>query len=141
MSLDKKRKASIVFVLVGALIIGGVAMDKKEASAAEQVQMNMEKIDQSIQREIREHTDLSFSSNPYDYIQDSEYYDNVIELGVAALPELENMLKTSENNGLNEYIVAIAIEEISHADVNSILETRTDVAGKMRKSFLVNGQQ
>lgn len=101
MSLDKKRKASIVFVLVGALIIGGVAMDKKEASAAEQVQMNMEKIDQSIQREIREHTDLSFSSNPYDYIQDSEYYDNVIELGVAALPELENMLKTSENNGLN----------------------------------------
>ena len=80
MSLDKKRKASIVFVLVGALIIGGVAMDKKEASAAEQVQMNMEKIDQSIQREIREHTDLSFSSNPYDYIQDSEYYPESVNL-------------------------------------------------------------
>ena len=76
MSLDKKRKASIVFALVGALIIGGVAMDKKEASAAEQVQINMEKIDKSIQRETREHTDLSFISNPYDYIRDSEYYDN-----------------------------------------------------------------
>ena len=31
MSLDKKRKTSIVFALVGALVIGGVAMDKKEA--------------------------------------------------------------------------------------------------------------
>lgn len=135
MSLDKKRKASIVFALVGALIIGGVAMDKKEASAAEQVQINMEKIDKSIQREIREHTDLSFSSNPYDYIQDSEYYDNVIELGVAALPELENMLKTSENNGLNEYIVAIAIEEISHADVNSILENPDGCGWENAKEF------
>lgn len=76
MSLDKKRKTSIVFALVGALVIGGVAMDKKEASAAEQVQINMEKIDKSIQRETREHTDLSFISNPYDYIRDSEYYDN-----------------------------------------------------------------
>ena len=70
------KKAFIVFALAGVLIVGGVAMNKKEASVAEQVQINMEKIDKSIQRETREHTDLSFISNPYDYIRDSEYYDN-----------------------------------------------------------------
>lgn len=96
---------------------------------------NMEKIDKSIQREIREQTDLSFSSNPYDYIQNSEYYDNVVKLGVAALPELENMLKTSENNGLNEYIIAIAIEEISHADVNAILENPDGCGWENAKEF------
>lgn len=135
MSLIKKRRVLIVFALTGALIVGGAAMDKKEASAAEQVQINMEKIDKSIQREIREQTDLSFSSNPYDYIQNSEYYDNVVKLGVAALPELENMLKTSENNGLNEYIIAIAIEEISHADVNAILENPDGCGWENAKEF------
>ena len=43
MSLIKKRRVLIVFALTGALIVGGAAMDKKEASAAEQVQINMEK--------------------------------------------------------------------------------------------------
>lgn len=94
---------------------------------------------------VKEHPSLSranvnkvehtFSSNPYDYIQNSEYYDNVVKLGVAALPELENMLKTSENNGLNEYIIAIAIEEISHADVNAILENPDGCGWENAKEF------
>ncbi len=55
--------------------------------------------------------DLS-SSNPYDYI-DNEYYDNIVALGEKAIPVLESMYKNSELTGVNAYIGALAIEEIT----------------------------
>lgn len=36
--------------------------------------------------------------------------------------ELEDSLVNSESNSLNEYILTIAIGDITHADVNGILE-------------------
>ena len=119
------NKKNIRFIPIGLSIVLILclffAFNSQSASAAEKVRINLEKIDESIQNEINNRTILSLSSNPYDYVVDNQYYDKIILLGVAALPELETTLINSENNGLNEYILAIAIEEISKVDVNKIL--------------------
>lgn len=65
-------------------------------------------------------TSVQFSSNPYDYIKNNVCYDKIVSLGVAALPELNDYLDNAKQNGLIEYIVAIAIEKITGADINQI---------------------
>lgn len=102
--------------------------------ASEKVNINLKNIDTSIQKEIDNQTPLSLSSNPYDYIADNEYYDTIIKLGVAALPQLETTLQESKSNGLNEYIIAIAMNEISKADVKEILNDQ--YAWANAKAFL-----
>lgn len=52
------------------------------------------------------------SSDPYDYI-DSIYFENIVNRGIAALPAIVDKIDNSEKNGLEEYILAIAAEEIS----------------------------
>jgi hypothetical protein len=119
-----RKSWSVAFTLIVgvcmALVIMLITMDS--TSAADKVQISLKDIDSGIQKEIREHPMLALSSNPYDYIKDNEYYEDLISLGVDALPELERTLEKSEENGLNEFIIAIAIEEISQADVKEILD-------------------
>lgn len=67
-------------------------------------------------------TSVQMSSNPYDYIKNNECYDKILELGISALPELEDYLDNSKQSGLVEYIVAIAIGEITGTNVNAIEE-------------------
>lgn len=62
-------------------------------------------------------TPPSFSSSPYTYIKDSKDFENIVALGNPALPILKKMLDESNNNGLIEYIYAIAIEKISKVDI------------------------
>ena len=90
-------------------------------SASEYVRINTNKMKEVIRIETENRSLLSFSSNPYDYAKDNVYFDRIVDQGVAALPELENMLQSSEANGLSEYLIAIAIEEITRASVNDIL--------------------
>lgn len=112
----------VIAIATVIVILGMVLFGRTEVSAEEKVRINLHRIDESISEAIEEESELALSSNPYDYIENNEYYKNIIGLGVSALPELEKSLVNSETNGLNEYILAIAIEEITHADVNGILE-------------------
>ncbi len=116
-----KRIYFFVGLLSTIIICFAFVINPRDISASEKVRLNLEKLDQSIQDEIENHTLLSLSSNPYDYITENEYYDAIIELGVAALCELENSLVSSDENGLVQYIISIAIEDISHTNVNEIL--------------------
>lgn len=116
-----KRIYFFVGLLSTIIICFAFVINPRDISASEKVRLNLEKLDQSIQDEIENHTLLSLSSNPYDYITENEYYDVIIELGVAALCELENSLVSSDENGLVQYIISIAIEDISHTNVNEIL--------------------
>ncbi len=66
---------------------------------------------------------LVFSSNPYSYISDGKnpYYNKIVGLGVKALPQLETVLRDTQNNGLEAYLIAAATEEVAGADVRAIL--------------------
>lgn len=52
------------------------------------------------------------SSNPYDYTK-NEYYKNIVKLGRDAVDVLENMYKDKKLSGINAYLSALAIQEIT----------------------------
>jgi hypothetical protein len=62
--------------------------------------------------QIKKNPTLMLSSNPYDYTKDCPEYDAIVALGYEALPYIKEKVEKSENNGLSEYILAIAAEKI-----------------------------
>lgn len=64
---------------------------------------------------IIEVTDLT-SSNPYDYTQ-NEYYKNIINLGEDAVFVLENMYKNGKLSGVNAYLSALVIQDITKCNL------------------------
>ncbi len=64
------------------------------------------------------------SSNPYDYVKDNPEYREIVALGYDALPALEAALNDSEEDGLREYMICIAIEEITNCDLKQFGDSR-----------------
>lgn len=56
--------------------------------------------------------EYGWSSNPYDYAN-NENFDNIVNLGIPALPVIVEEIESSDMNGLREYLFAIAVEEIT----------------------------
>ena len=57
------------------------------------------------------------SSNPYDYIINSNEFNNLVEIGPEALDIIKQRVDESSENGLKEYILAIAAERIAKVDL------------------------
>lgn len=66
--------------------------------------------------QIIEETDIT-SSNPFDYTK-NEYYNNIVNLGKDAVPILEDMYKSGKLLGVNAYLSALAIEDITDCDLH-----------------------
>jgi hypothetical protein len=139
MNAHRKRNTVVIIATVLGICLAVIAAynmstDRNTASAADEVKLYLEDIDAMIRSEASNNTALSFSSNPYDYIADNAGFQKIIDLGVSALPELERSLLESSDNGLNEYIIAIAIQDISGTDVDSI-NNRTVLSWENAKQF------
>ena len=52
------------------------------------------------------------SSNPYDYIKEDKNYDDILQLGNDAFQYMLKSLENSRENGLNEYIMAMACSDM-----------------------------
>ena len=52
------------------------------------------------------------SSNPYDYTKDSQEYRDIVNSGDSALKYMLTRFENSKENGLREYVMAIACSEI-----------------------------
>lgn len=73
---------------------------------------NIEKmIDQKLES-IVANSSVAASSNPYDYIKDNKDYEYIIAQGDRALQYLLQRFKETSENGLKEYIMAMACSEI-----------------------------
>jgi len=80
----------------------------------------LEPMSQIINRRLKSIMDnekAMFSSNPYDYIEDNKDYDYLIGLGEEALDIMLEKLRVSEENGLREYLLAIACSELLGEDI------------------------
>jgi len=84
--------------------------------------VSRESLSSSIEKSMENDPSLRFSSNPYDFIKDgkNEYFNELIARGPDVLPDLEDALYGSEENGLEEFLLALAIEEVSQVDVTAI---------------------
>lgn len=75
----------------------------------------LEPLSQIIDRRIQlimNNEEAMFSSNPYDYTKGNSDYEYIIGLGADTLDIMLEKLKDSEDNGLREYILAIACSEL-----------------------------
>lgn len=102
-----KIKRSLIFVggIIVFLLTIKVASSQANTTLAAEVQANFAKMSELSMEQ-------AMSSNPYDYI-DNEYYDNIVELGVPAAEVIAQNYHDGEYAGLNAYIAALAIQEIT----------------------------
>lgn len=56
------------------------------------------------------------SSNPYDYMK-NDYYENIVNLGKNAVSTLETMYKNGKLTGVNAYLSALAIQDITKCNL------------------------
>lgn len=62
------------------------------------------------------------SSNPYDYTKENPAFDAVVAMGYEALPGLEGKLRTERPDGLDGYLICVAIETITRCDLKQFEE-------------------
>lgn len=85
--------------------------DKKSYANDEQLKNEI----MSNLNKINEVTNMT-SSNPYDYTN-NEYYNNIVKMGKDVVPVLENMYKNNELLGLNAYLSALVIQDITNCNL------------------------
>lgn len=117
-SINKKKILLTTAISVIAVVSVIILLTINSFTVNAEVNSNLSSLMKTIEQMQKSKSELSYSSNPYDYIKNNENYDNIIKVGIKALPDLVDKLKNSPNNGLEEFIVAIAIQEISQIDLN-----------------------
>lgn len=75
------------------------------------------------------------SSNPYDYTRNNAKFEQLVALGPEALPVLEAELAGSADEGLREYMLCIAIEDIAKCDLKQFPESKWDRASGFSKKW------
>jgi hypothetical protein len=65
---------------------------------------------------------LGLQSNPYVYLEGNEYYDAIIAMGPAAIPQLEQEMREPSSRGLSIYLIAVAVEKTAKADIEGIID-------------------
>lgn len=76
-----------------------------------------------------------FSSNPYDYTRGNPKYRELVALGLDALPVLEAELAGSTDEGLREYMLCIAIEDITSSDLKQFPDSQWDRASAFSRKW------
>lgn len=98
---------------------------------AESVSEIIREMSDIVEEKIESNPKVKFSSNPYDYIEDNEAYDKLVQKGVSAVSEMLSYMETSGEDGLNDYLIAAAVEEILECSLKE-----TDYAWEDADSFL-----
>ncbi|GAA0123413.1 hypothetical protein UT300018_27310 [Clostridium faecium] len=114
--------------LISILITGSfiaVILVRTVFATTLEVNYNINNLMENILEESIKHPEVVMSSNPYKYIENNEYYDSLVEIGTEAIPIMIKDIKNSEENGLREYILAIAVEEISKTNLKKISSYET----------------
>lgn len=104
---------AMVFVTIFAIIFFN---GKKTKSMAANVEDLYNEINSDIEEMATVSPEVAMSSNPFKYIENSEGYDKLVNLGVEALPALDEFVNEADG-GLSSYILAIAMEDIANCSV------------------------
>ncbi len=117
--MTKKKRIIIalcVVVVIGGAIVtavwGGYGNNEVKYSLAEEVDDVLSSFDEEASLEGAK----MYSSNPYDY-KESKYYKQLVRLGLDAVPILSEKLCKNEVTGLNQYLVGLAIQDITGTDI------------------------
>ncbi|WP_042169635.1 hypothetical protein [Paenibacillus gorillae] len=124
--MKSKVKMFIILFVCSFLVVFLIKQSDVSASVEQQVDSRIISITKKLDKEVELKTELSKSSNPYDYIVNNTDFNEILLLGNNALPILQKKIDQSPNDGLQEYILAIAIERISKTDLKKQESTQWD---------------
>lgn len=110
---NKKKLLSFILVL-SVIVASSVLFINSQAHALE---ISINKMMNHVFDCMENDPVLRFSGNPYDFTKNNPYYDKIVERGIDIVPEIEEYMKSSGENGYREYILAIAIEEITKVNL------------------------
>ena len=79
------------------------------------------RVNQEIANKIKANPELALSSNPYDYVKGNSAYKKLVDSGVTSVPALVNIIDSSSENGLTEYVCAMAAEEILQVNTKTVV--------------------
>ena len=121
--LNKKYLAIILaLVLLAGCSPNNVKRNEVESPVINNGQYSAEQngvgqlIDEKINAIVNKPGFTQLSSNPYDYIKEDKNYDDMLRLGNDAFRYMLNGLGNSQENGLNEYIMAMACSDMLGED-------------------------
>ena len=84
---------------------------------------------------------VAFSSNPYDYINaNKEVFDKITALSEDGLSSMLKMFEDSEDNGLREYVMAVACNTIKPIMTDDDFESGRDWYIKYKKDEMNGGK-
>ncbi|HZK39046.1 MAG TPA: hypothetical protein VFD23_02695 [Clostridia bacterium] len=119
----KKRFLFVgIFVVVIILGLSATLLLIPKNATNEKLDKGISELKIDFQEQALNQPDLSFSSNPYDYVKDNENYRQIVTLGYKAIPAIQKKIESSSENGLVEYTLAIAAEEIAQTDLKVVLD-------------------
>lgn len=130
--MRKIGKVSVGGLILAIAVVIVVLYAWPEESVAAEVDNNLAAMMAGIDKDD---SATGLSSNPYDYIMDNPNFDAIVALGYDALPALEQALRATEADGLREYIICIAIEQISSCDLKQIADSEWDRAQVFRQKW------
>lgn len=118
------RRLTVLLPALGALVVVAVgvgAITAKRADSAGSPPTTASEDMSAIQADIDAiaETDLqtSLSSNPFDYAAHSPALQRLVAKGTPALPVIEARIRESSANGLAEYLLVVAAQQITKIDV------------------------
>lgn len=115
--LNKINKILLVTILALSTFLICTTFKTTKVSAVEyDLNKNINSFINTISEEIDKNPELRYNSNPYVLIKNDKakpYYDKIVQLGPNALPYIIQTIENSNKNGLREYILAAAGEDIS----------------------------
>ncbi len=115
--MNKKKKLfGSIFVCCCIMLLAVTVLFSNNESLYAKTITEVEKVTMEINKNINEMASSknpkSYSSSPYVIVEGDEAYEKLVNLGVVAIKPLYDKIANSSENGLMEYIYAMAIEEI-----------------------------
>lgn len=125
----KKLIYTVVILLIVPLLFIGVSILKPSdkgsslfggssvyATTLDDINTNMNSLMTEIETEMRTNPQVAMMGSPINIIKESQSYKNIVALGLQAVKPLYDKLYDSRDAGLYEYILSLAIEEISQEE-------------------------
>lgn len=113
----------ITVLLIGVSIINPTINGKPViptgnvyAATLKTINTNMDTLMAELEKEMTNNPELTLIGSPIRLIEESQAYKKIIELGLSGVKPLYDKLYDSRDAGLYEYILALAIEDITKED-------------------------
>lgn len=86
------------------------------AATLKTINTNMDTLIAELEKEMTNNPELILTGSPIRLIEESQAYKKIIELGLSGVKPLYDKLYDSRDAGLYEYILALAIEDMTKED-------------------------